>query len=297
MLEKAKKLVRDLDRDDSHGYSHACRVLNLVKKIACMEGIVNISTDLQMAAILHDVDGSGVVEKFLKTISYPSTYKVLELISTVSFKKEISLILTLEQKILQDADRIDAMGVFGIGRCFMYSGEKGHTFEDTIKHFDDKLLKIYGMLKTKSGKIIGEQRHQFLLEFIKQYKMESNISTPLLVYTDGAFNGKIGGWGVFIDHKQKWSGKLTDDHHTNNRAELTAILQALTLIKYRPLLICSDSMYCINTVSGAWKAKKNLDLIEKIRSHKNYKFKYVKAHTGKKDGNYYADYLASKSIT
>lgn len=94
--------------------------------------------------------------------------------------------------IVQDADRLDAIGAIGIARCFTYGGAKGralydpahpcvsdvsadqyrHTASPSINHFYEKLLKLKDIMKTNSGKVIAQQRHEFMLQFVNRFHAE-----------------------------------------------------------------------------------------------------------------------------
>ena len=79
---------------------------------------------------------------------------------------------TIEGMVVQDADRLDALGAIGIARTFSYGGEHGRSLEDSIKHFYDKLLLIKGQLNTDTAKEIASKRHAFLKNFLEEYKAE-----------------------------------------------------------------------------------------------------------------------------
>ena len=72
----------------------------------------------------------------------------------------------MEGKIVQDADRLDAMGAIGIARTFAYGGEHGRSIEESVQHFYDKLLLLKDELNTETAKEIAEKRHAFLEAFI-----------------------------------------------------------------------------------------------------------------------------------
>ncbi|MEM0331842.1 MAG: phosphohydrolase, partial [Archaeoglobaceae archaeon] len=79
---------------------------------------------------------------------------------------------TLEAKILSDADKLDAIGAIGVARAFLYSGEKGRSIEETLMHFEEKLLKLKDLLYTDTAKAIAAERHEFLKKFYEELKRE-----------------------------------------------------------------------------------------------------------------------------
>ena len=82
---------------------------------------------------------------------------------------------TIEGKIVQDADRLDAMGAVGIARTFAYGGERGRPLEESIQHFHDKLLRLQSLMNTDRGREMAERRHAVLQEFLKEYEEETGV--------------------------------------------------------------------------------------------------------------------------
>jgi uncharacterized protein len=86
---------------------------------------------------------------------------------------------TLEGKVVQDADRLDALGAIGISRAFAYGGSKARPLHDpyspdetTIQHFYDKLLLVKDRMNTPTGRKLAENRHDYLEGFLKQFYAE-----------------------------------------------------------------------------------------------------------------------------
>jgi len=82
-----------------------------------------------------------------------------------------------ELAVVQDADRLDAIGAIGIGRCFTFGGAKGsRSLTDAIQHFDEKLLKLEGMMKTEAGRAMAEQRSNRIRDFMAWWQEEAGSS-------------------------------------------------------------------------------------------------------------------------
>lgn len=79
---------------------------------------------------------------------------------------------TIEGKIVQDADRLDALGAVGIARTFAYGGEHGRSMEESVQHFYDKLLLIKDELNTDTARKIAEKRHAFLKDYLAELREE-----------------------------------------------------------------------------------------------------------------------------
>lgn len=100
--------------------------------------------------------------------------------ASVSFQAGHEVPQTLEGKIVQDADRLDALGAIGIARTFAFGGAKGQMIhgEDgdvtSIRHFHDKLFKLKNLINTPAARKIAEERHQVMEEFIEQFYREWN---------------------------------------------------------------------------------------------------------------------------
>ena len=145
-IDFVKEEISKKGIDASHDWNHIHRVWCLAKDIATVEGIDNVQmARVELASILHDVDDhkykitgqpDNQVEIFLTSLQYDedNKRKVLDIIDSVSYTKEKlqskSSELDIEARIVQDADRLDAIGAIGIARCFTYGGARGNTLYD-----------------------------------------------------------------------------------------------------------------------------------------------------------------------
>ncbi|XP_020093401.1 uncharacterized protein LOC109713648 [Ananas comosus] len=216
VVRKAEELVASAmaGRDASHDAAHAFRVRDLALSLAREEENNNSSSIsleiVELAALLHDigdykytkngVEDTTVVEKFLEEegLEEAKRDKILTIIKGMGFKNEVSRVQladsSLEFGIVQDADRLDAIGAIGIARCFIYGGSKGHILYDpeilprqdlskekymgkdekqtTINHFHEKLFKLKDLMKTNAGKRRAIKRHQFMQDFLTEFYEE-----------------------------------------------------------------------------------------------------------------------------
>ncbi|MCX6776779.1 MAG: HD domain-containing protein [Candidatus Micrarchaeota archaeon] len=186
--ETFEKIASELMKDPTHDFEHAKRVCSIAIHLAREE---KADEDVvKAAALLHDVgyslDGEGhekksleIAESLLGMTDFPQKKRdnVLECVRTHRFSRGGEA-MSLEAKILQDADRLDAIGAVGIARCFLWSGEHRKVLKDAVKHFDEKLLKLKDTMNTESGRRMAEERHRFMLEFLEKLEDESNWTTP-----------------------------------------------------------------------------------------------------------------------
>lgn len=191
-----------------HDWFHIERVWKLSKKIAATE---NCNGEVvELAALLHDIADpkfhNGDETLALKisrellegfSVDEETIAQVLFVIQNISFKNrnEAPKDLPIELKIVQDADRIDAIGAIGIARTFNFGGFKNNLMYHpdiapklnmskeeykksngtTINHFYEKLLLLKDLMNTNEGKKIAEERHQFMLSFLEQFYKEWNV--------------------------------------------------------------------------------------------------------------------------
>ncbi len=206
IIEKTKQYVKqELNQDSSHDWWHIYRVHALAVKLAEKEG--GDLLVIELAALLHDIAdwkfnhgdlsiGEKKIILWLNEleVNQETIADVCKIVRSTSFKglgvpEEA---LSLEGQIVQDADRLDAMGAIGIGRTFAYGGYKGRemynpsiapvqhqTFESyqqskgtTINHFHEKLLHLKERINTKTGKALAEKRHLFMQTFLEEFLSE-----------------------------------------------------------------------------------------------------------------------------
>lgn len=188
-----------------HDWYHIERVLNVSRYLQSKEG--GDLEIIELAALLHDIsdhkfnggkldEGGRVAFDLLTSFGYPKERAELVryIVDNVSYKgveTEVEM-KTLEGQIVQDADRLDAIGAIGVGRTFAYGGHKGqpmhdpllvpklhHSFEDyakskgtTINHFYEKLLLLASRLNTQTACEMGEKRHQLMVDFLDSFLSE-----------------------------------------------------------------------------------------------------------------------------
>lgn len=206
ILKETKSFVKNkLYKEGSgHDWFHIKRVYNLATYICEKEG--GDKFIIKMASLLHDIDdwkfsnNNKITESFLKSICVDeeSIYKIMNIITTMSYKGGVvnSYQNNLEGKIVQDADRLDAMGAIGIARAFTYGGSKNilmynphikpKNFQNldevknldnhTINHFYEKLLKLKDLINTDTAKQIAEERHRFMEIYLDEFYYEWNFN-------------------------------------------------------------------------------------------------------------------------
>lgn len=212
VIQQALTFVKQQLHQDTTGHDdwHAIRVWKLTKKISAQEQCNSLVAEL--AAILHDIDdwkfnggniekGGQVAKQFLLDLGATENIatEVANIITEISFKgaNVETPILSTEAKIVQDADRLDAIGAIGIARAFACGNafnQKIHepeltptlhnSFEQykkkqttSINHFYEKLLLLKDRLHTTTAKRLANERHQYMEDFLKQFDKEWNMAT------------------------------------------------------------------------------------------------------------------------
>ncbi len=193
------------DAEAGHDWFHIERVFHNAQKINAIEqGHFLI---VALAALLHDIAdpkfnngdeeiGPRMAGDFLNSLGLENQLivHVQQIIRNLSFKASLGVVSfqSKELDIVQDADRLDAIGAIGIARAFTYGGYKNRVLYDpeikpnlnmtkeeyknstapTINHFYEKLLLLKNLMKTEEGKRIAEQRHEFMLIYLEQFFSE-----------------------------------------------------------------------------------------------------------------------------
>lgn len=208
LISKIAALVSEQFENEGSGHDwwHIYRVWQLAKHIARQEKNVDIGV-VELGALLHDIAdfkfhggdllaGPKAATKLLMSLNAPRSTidSVAHIVENVSFKGagETDLMQSQEGKIVQDADRLDAIGAIGIARAFAYGGSIGRllynpdvkpelhqTFKayagnksPTINHFYEKLLLLKDRMNTSTAIAMAAQRHRFMEDYLREFYAE-----------------------------------------------------------------------------------------------------------------------------
>lgn len=208
LIEATKVFVKETLKgaEGGHDWFHIERVFNNSLLIAKGENVDHLVVSL--GALLHDIAdskfhngdstiGPKVAGAFLlkHDVDSATINHVIKIIENISYSSNIgsnNLFKSNELDVVQDADRLDAIGAIGIARTFNYGGFKNRVLYDptitpnlnltkaeykasnapTINHFHEKLLLLKELMNTKTGTKIATQRHQYMVDFLKQFHAE-----------------------------------------------------------------------------------------------------------------------------
>ena len=210
IIDKTKTFVKETlaNAEGGHDWFHIERVYNNALLISKNESVDRFVVSL--GALLHDIAdskfhdgdetvGPKIAREFLFKLNVDSLVieHVINIIENISFKSSLSSDKTekftsTELHVIQDADRLDAIGAIGIARCFNYGGFKNRALYNpdikphlnmskaeyknstapTINHFYEKLLLLKDKMNTKTGKQIANERHNYMLSFLEQFYKE-----------------------------------------------------------------------------------------------------------------------------
>ncbi|MFH0701812.1 MAG: HD domain-containing protein [Candidatus Woesearchaeota archaeon] len=207
-LERIRTEVKQRLSEPAHDFYHSERVYNLGVRIATVEKADIIVVGA--SAYLHDLlrysdkdkglnyhvskEAVQEIRKVLKGVDFPLV-KLPQVLYAIELHEDYSSDAassrnTLEGKVLQDADRLDAIGAIGIARCFTFSGHYSSPLwvpeisletsvynptrlnTSAIHHFYEKLLKLKDAMHTSAGRRIAEERHHFMEKFLTQFFAE-----------------------------------------------------------------------------------------------------------------------------
>lgn len=211
IIELIKSDVRKITSNDfsGHDFFHCERVLYIAALLQKKEG-GNLFL-IMVSSLLHDLDDKKLspetfsdklnARKILQKYDFAESeiLSIINTIDTISFSGG-KIPDTIEGKIVQDADRLDAIGAIGIARCFAYCGNNNipiYTPDDftgmsensksALMHFYNKLLKLSSKMNTESGKRAAQKRTLFIEQFLKQLLSEINCFD---INFNGGKNGK-----------------------------------------------------------------------------------------------------------
>ncbi len=209
-----KKIIKEIaaylekefsNKESGHDWWHIYRVWQLSKKIGAKEG--GDIFVIELGALLHDIAdwkfhagddtlGSKIAQKILRARKVDQNIidKVCAIVDKISFKGALvkDKMKSREGKIVQDADRLDAMGAIGVARAFSYGGHKNRPMYDpkikavmaknkkqyynsgaaTINHFYEKLLLLKERMNTKTGKKLALGRHKYMEKYLDRFFKE-----------------------------------------------------------------------------------------------------------------------------
>lgn len=205
IVNKCIEYVKEYFKNESsgHDFYHTLRVYNTAKKIAILE---NADVEIVMlAALLHDVDDIKISPNTYKNKDHARCFLkknnvdinkinlITQIIEEVSYKGTDSVIpFTIEGKIVQDADRLDAIGAIGIARAFAYGGNHNRVMYDpnivpnlemneeeyrnhvstTINHFYEKLFNLKDLMNTNTGKQLAISKDEYMRDFVEHFLEE-----------------------------------------------------------------------------------------------------------------------------
>ncbi len=187
MVEKAKEYMKEIlvDENSGHDYFHCMRVYSLALSLS--DSTEANKYVIALTALLHDLDDEKInkntnhVQKFLEMNKIAEAKVIQEIINNMSYRHHQSgkKLHSKEGQIVQDADRLDALGAIGIARCFAYTGFVGRPIynnekddDSAISHFYQKLLLLPELMNTEKAKTIALQRVKYMKDFLEKFYQE-----------------------------------------------------------------------------------------------------------------------------
>ncbi len=201
VIDAAIEYVKDLFQNNygGHDAAHTLRVYRNAMLIAENESVIDREL-VALTALLHDADDHKLfhtednanARAFLTEhgIDRKRIDRICEAINSVSFSRNRGKRPeTLEGRIVQDADRLDAIGAIGIARTFAFGGEHERPLDDSIRHFHEKLLLLKDEMNTDTARKEAERRHEYMLDFLREYSKEAEIDDLKGSPTSKTING------------------------------------------------------------------------------------------------------------
>lgn len=203
IINKSASFVKEsmTNAESGHNWSHTYRVWQYTKKIG--PSVTANMLVAELGALFHDIAdhkfhngdeeiGSQKTKDFLNSLSLDSciVQHVVDIVRNVSFSKNKnnkSPFKSLELGVVQDADRLDALGAIGIARTLHYGGYTNTEIYNpeilpntngaptTINHFYEKLLLLKNMMNTDLAKQLAVEKHDFMKEFLDRFYKEWNL--------------------------------------------------------------------------------------------------------------------------
>ena len=208
IVDKTVEFVKETlaQAEGGHDWWHIYRVWKNAQHIAKEEGGVDMLI-VELGALLHDIAdskfhggdeeiGPKTAREYLNSLSVDADVveHVENIVRHISFKGSLKgqKWMSPELEVVQDADRLDAVGAIGIARTFNYGGHKGRALHDpnikpnlemtkeeyknstapTLNHFYEKLLLLKDLMNTNTGKVMAEGRHAFMEQYLEQFSAE-----------------------------------------------------------------------------------------------------------------------------
>jgi len=208
IVDKTVEFVKETlaQAEGGHDWWHIYRVWKNAQHIAKEEGGVDMLI-VELGALLHDIAdskfhggdeeiGPKTAREYLNSLSVDADVveHVENIVRHISFKGSLEgqKWMSPELEVVQDADRLDAVGAIGIARTFNYGGHKGRALHDpnikpnlemtkeeyknstapTLNHFYEKLLLLKDLMNTNAGKVMAEGRHAFMEHYLEQFSAE-----------------------------------------------------------------------------------------------------------------------------
>lgn len=205
MTENELEIIKNVEKDIRELFSGEFSGHDVLHTLRVVKNAIMLNEDgegdefiIILACLLHDADDRKLFPETAENncnarkisekngVSREITDRIIDIVNSVSFSSGKTPD-SLEGKIVQDADRLDATGAVGIARCFAFGGNHSRPIyeegdfssegsgESSIAHFYSKLLKVEGLMNTKKGREEAEKRTAFLKTYLERFKEEASL--------------------------------------------------------------------------------------------------------------------------